>query len=262
MQDSVEEYYDKCVLMLPETYTPNGEPTRLVIACHGAGGGTTDTDSQTEHQVQYKYLIANGFAVMDVNGIPQEYCTKYGVSYINNIGSPIAVQSYVKAYQWVITNYNIARDGVMVTGGSMGGISSSNLVMSRAIPVLAHAVSCPVLDTYNHIFLHPWSGGLPKTALGVIYGLEKDGSNNYIYNEDKICGYNPIVNGMESFNSSGQRVSSVGSWDFSTHQLNGQTVIEYKSYPCPLLIWHCVNDPTVDYSVSERQITAIRNAGG
>lgn len=56
----------------------------------------------------------------------------------------------------------------------MGEISSTNLVLSGKIPVIAHSAFCPVLDTYNQIFLHPWSGGLPKIAFGKIYKLDRD----------------------------------------------------------------------------------------
>ena len=59
-------------------------------------------------------------------------------------------------------------------GASMGGISSTNLVLSGKIPVLVQTGFCPVLDTYNEIFLHPWSNGLPKTALSVGVGTVCD----------------------------------------------------------------------------------------
>jgi hypothetical protein len=66
---------------------------------------------------------------------------------------------------------------------------------------------------------------------------------------------------MESY-ANGERVTSVGTYDFTTHYLNGVAVTEYKRYPCPLKIWHCDNDPTVNIACSIRQVTAIKNAGG
>jgi hypothetical protein len=202
-----------------------------VINCHGAGGTVTTDDSQVEHQALTQYLVANGYAVMDVNGLPQEYAEKYDIDIRNNIGSPIAIRSYVKAYHYCMDNFNLKPD-VFVHGGSMGGISSTNLVLSGMIPVIAHSAYCPVLDTYNQIFLNPWSEGLPKFALGKIYGLAKDDSGNYIYDEKKISGYNPIKNKKS------------------------------LSYPVPVKFWHCIDDGTVSYSVTKQFISVIKENGG
>ena len=91
-------YEDSGFLILPDDYSQSGAPTRLVISCHGAGGTVTTDDSQVEHQTLTQYLVANGFAVMDVNGLPFEYAAENGIDIRNNIGSPIALRSYVKAY--------------------------------------------------------------------------------------------------------------------------------------------------------------------
>jgi len=98
LQDAEELYEDNGFIILPEQYSENGAPTRLVINCHGAGGTVTTDDSQVEHRVLTQYLVANGYAVMDVNGLPKAYAGKYGIDIRNNIGSPIAIRSYVKAY--------------------------------------------------------------------------------------------------------------------------------------------------------------------
>ena len=106
------------------------------------------------------------------------------------------------------------------------------LVLSGAIPVVAHSAFCPVLDTYNEIFLHPWSGGLPKEALGKIYRLERDASGEYIYDESKIAGFNPARN---------QKA---------------------KIYPVPVKFWQCVDDEAVDFGVTKSFVDAIRDNGG
>jgi pimeloyl-ACP methyl ester carboxylesterase len=261
LEDEKSLYDDYAMIMLPSTYKKVGAPVPLVIGCHGAGGDVSVQDSQTERVILYQYLVANGYAVCDCNGFPEAWCQQVGVSKLNNIGSPIAMECYIKMYQYIIQHYNVQHK-VLVCGGSMGGISSTNLVLSGAIPVVAHGINCPVLDAYNQIFLHPWSGGLPKTAMGVVYGFEKDSNNNLVYDEEKLRGFNPTTNGMESYNSAGNRVTSVGAYNFTTKQLNGETVTEYKYHPCPLKIWHCENDGTVAYACSERFVRAIRNAGG
>lgn len=226
-----ELYEDNGCLLLPDSYTEQGPPTRLVISCHGAGGTVTTDDAQVEGQVLTRYLLANGYAVTDVNGLPEEYAQKNGIDLRNNIGSPIAIRSYVKAYHDCIAHFNLKRE-VFVHGASMGGISSTNLVLSGQIPVIAHSAFCPVLDTYHEIFLHPWSNGLPKIALGKIYGLERDENGEYLYDEKRICGYNPACNARA------------------------------KHYPVPVKFWHCLDDGVVSCDVTRSFVESIRAHGG
>ena len=229
-QDFEQLYMDNGIIILPDSYSESGKATRLVINCHGAGGNVSADDSQLEHKALTHYLVANGYAVMDMNGLPYEYACKNDIDIRNNIGSPIAVRSYVKAYHYCMENFNLKRD-VFIHGGSMGGISSTNIVLSGMIPIIAHSAFCPVLDTYNQIFLKPWSGGLPKIALGKIYGLDTDESGEYIYDEKKIMGYNPAKNKKA------------------------------ENYPVPVKFWHCLDDDTVSYKVTEKFVSAIKENG-
>lgn len=230
LQDFEELYEDNGFIVFPDTYTDDGKATRLVINCHGAGGTVTTDDSQVEHQALTQYLVANGYAVMDVNGLPQKYAEENNIDIRNNIGSPIAIRSYVKAYHYCMENFNLKPD-VFVHGGSMGGISSTNLVLSGLIPVVAHSAFCPVLDTFNQIFLHPWSDGLPKIALGKIYDLDTDETGEYYYDEKKVAGYNPAKN----------RKAEI--------------------YPVPVKFWHCIDDETVSYEVTRVFVDNIKKNG-
>lgn len=228
--NSTKLYEDHGFIIFPSSYIDEGDPTRLVISCHGAGGTVSTDDSQVEHQALTQYLVANDYAVMDVCGLPFEYAKENDIDIRNNIGSPISIRCYVEAYKHCIKNFNLKPE-VFVHGASMGGISSTNLVLSELIPVIAHSAFCPVLDTYNQIFLHPWSDGLPKFALGKIYQLEKDKNGEFIYDEDKISGCNPIKN------------------------------IKSKKYPLPVKFWHCKDDRTVSCEVTEQFINSINKNG-
>lgn len=229
--DPKNVHLDHGLLMLPDTYTEDGAPTRLVINCHGAGGTVATNDSQVEHQELTKYLLANGYAVMDVNGLPESYAKENGIDLRNNVGSPIALRCYREAYDYCMERYNLYPE-VFVHGGSMGGISSTNLVLLGHIPVIAHSSLCPVLDTYNQIFLHPWSGGLPKTALGKLYGFEKDAEGEYLYDESKVGYFNPA------------------------------RCEKAVRYPVPVKFWHCRDDSTVAFSVTEEFVRRVNDHGG
>lgn len=235
--DAEEIYYDYGMIAFPGSYSEKGEATRLVISCHGAGGTVTTDDSQVEQQILTKYLLANGYAVMDVNGLPAEFALKKGIDVRNNIGSPIASQSYIKAYRYCIDNFNLKKE-IFVHGASMGGISSTNFVLSNAAPVIAQSGFCPVLDTYNQIYLHPWTNGAPKIALEKIYKLEFDKNGDSIYDESKIQGYNPM----------GRILLVEGS--------------ECLTYPVPVKFWHCEDDDIVNVESTKRFVKAIKNAGG
>ena len=239
--DSVQDgeclYEDYGFLMLPRNYDSAGAATRLIISCHGAGGTVETDDSQIEQQVLTKYLVVNGYAVMDVNGLPMKFAAEKGIDIRNNIGSPLALQSYVKAYHLVTERFNLKPE-VFVMGGSMGGISSTNLVLSGCIPVVAQAGFCPVLDAYRQIFLHPWSDGLPKTALGILYGLERDASGRLVYDESRLCGCNPMARCVPTPRG------------------------EMLAYPVPVKFWQCEDDNTVSIEPTKRFVSAIRNAGG
>ena len=143
----------------------------------------------------------------------------------------------MKAYHACIERFHLHRE-VFVHGGSMGGISSTNLVLSGCVPVIAQTGYCPVLDTWNQIFLHPWSDGLPKTALGKFYAFKKDEDGEYVYEEESLAGFNPMG-----------RCVAVG----------GR---EYLNYPVPVKFWQCEDDPTVSVETTKRFVRAVRNAGG
>ncbi len=223
-----QEYDDDGVLLLPTAYSDSGTSTRLIINCHGAGGTVTTDDSQIEEQTTTKYFLANGYAVMDVNGLPKAFADEFAIDIRNNIGSPLATESYFYAYQYCIKNYNLYKE-VFVHGGSMGGISSTNLVLEGKIPVLAQTGYCPVLDTYNEIFLHPWSNGLPKIALAKMYSFDLDENQNYIYDENKLYGFNPMKSN--------------------------------KKHPCPLFFCHSVNDPVVQSEITLAYIERAKMQG-
>lgn len=218
-------------IMLPEQYSEQGAPTRLVISCHGAGGTVETDDSQIEHQVLTQYLVANGYAVMDVGGLPISYANEQGIDIRNNIGSPIARACYIAAYQYCQAHFNLAPE-VFLHGGSMGGISSTNLVLDGSIPVIAHSAFCPVLDTYGEIFLHPWSDGAPRIALGKLYALDTDANGDYIYDEQRLMGCNPMQNPKA------------------------------LQYPVPVKFWHCEDDDTVSCEITRAFVEHIRANGG
>ena len=74
-QDGIKTYKDYGVIALPENYsTDPNKPTRLIILCQGTGertGASTNPVSADNHG--WKYFLAKGYAVMDMNGMAPEW---------------------------------------------------------------------------------------------------------------------------------------------------------------------------------------------
>lgn len=246
MTDSYDPHNDYGIIIFPKTYTDTGKKTRMIIHCHGGGGKVGADTSQLEGQPITKYLVANGYALMDVNGLPETFAAANGNLRIqDSVGSYIAMQSYHKAYDYCMENFNLEPE-VFIMGISEGGITGANLCMEGVIPIRAHAAWSPVLDTYNQIFLKPWYKRKgPAEVLSVLYGFEpnptpsSNDNTKWLYDEEKVCGYNPAKKNTVVIND-----------------------VSYKYYPVPIKIWHCMDDSTVAYDVSVNFIQSVKNAGG
>lgn len=249
-KDTEANYTDWAVLMLPTTYDPSGDPVRLVIGCHGAGGTVTGSTSQTENYDIYKYLVANGYAVMDVSGLPNDFAVLKSIDKYRAMGSPFAVQSYVKAYNYIIDNFNIATDGVMLTGGSNGGMMSNAIYSHGNIPIRAMAGMSPLVsmtDAWN-LPSGAISGGLypsyePRAGIIAIYGMTPVSTHEELLAKtieaDKVVGFDPI---------------------------NDNTVRDYSGNYCkthlvPYKIWQPVDDPIISIATARIFIQRIKNAG-
>ena len=156
---------DNGFIRLPESYSRNGIPTRLVIINHGAGGRVTDSSSENGNSSFALLLQKKGYAVLCINGVPENMRNTNYMSAEQNgaaahMGSWIFIRSALAAYNYVTTKYNIAKDGCFVIGRSMGGVSSLNLALSGVIPVKALALDAPVIDAFHDAYFSGnWSGG-------------------------------------------------------------------------------------------------------
>ena len=156
---------DNGFIRLPETYSKDGLPTRLVIVNHGAGGRVTDNSSENGNTSFVLLLQKKGYAVLCINGVPQNMRNTNYMDVSQNgaaahMGGWVYMRSALAAYKYVTEKYNIARDGCYVIGRSMGGVTSLNLAMSGVIPVKALALDAPVIDSFHDAYFSgTWSGG-------------------------------------------------------------------------------------------------------
>lgn len=133
--DEMQLLPDYGVICLPDTYTPTGNPTRLIIYCHGGNVNYSENATRFDTQdLEPEYWLAEGYAILDVEGNPFDNSNEH-------FQTPQAMDCYIAAYKWAIEHYNLKRDGVLLGGRSMGGGMTFNLLRCPySIPVIA---ACP-----------------------------------------------------------------------------------------------------------------------
>ncbi|MBQ4156067.1 MAG: hypothetical protein IJD90_04610, partial [Clostridia bacterium] len=273
-------FTETAMLGLPSDYDENSEPVRLLIDCHGYSGGSF------KFQTTYtwlQYYVHQGYAVVVIDG---------GGNSIGayNMGSPRAIDGHVAVYEYIKKNYNIKTDGVFVKGGSMGGITSLNLVCSGRVPVIAHIDECPVTDLYRQAYCDGWAASNCK-SIASYYGFSFDKYNadhgtNYTLSTfpwsnksktvsdmerelyinnfvDKVVPNNQIWKYMSCFDYE-TKTFKAGYEDFLT-ATDPDRIAELWStvtvdYPVPIAIYHGTGDAAVDYKYSKYLSEAINRS--
>lgn len=218
-------YYDQAVLKLPDTYSSSGKPVRLVYCAHGAGGGVTRDSWFLSRYAIDDTLLANGYAIFDVNGGPL----------VENMGGSRVIQSAYKAYCYIRQNYNVY-DEIFVVGLSMGGLSSMNFVNQHGNIVLAHGMFSPVLDLHEQAWENPW---YPTTRKAIAEAFNFNDRSGNTWEEENVIGWNPYL---------------INTFSNGAHT--------FKIYPVPVKIWHGDGDKAVKMEYSCNFQKYIQNAGG
>lgn len=268
---------EEAMLLLPSNYDENGEPSRLIIDCHGFTGSAAKLKST---YTWLQYYAHNGYAVLEVDGggSASGYCS---------MGNPGAVNGNVSAYEYVIANYNIKTDGVFVKGGSMGGIVSENLVCSGRIPVIGHINECPAMSLYRQVYSYGWDpSNVKRVAKFYNFSFDKynkDNGTSYTYDTfpwtnankqvsdaerelfidnfvDHVVPNCPIWKYMSCFDYE-TKTFKPGYEDFLTATDEARIAEMYNSitidYPVPLAIFHGTGDRTVPFKYSQYMYNAI-----
>ena len=250
-QDSAEYLTDYGVVCLPEKYTNTGEPTRLIIYCHGAAVNYSSSVSRFNTQdLEPEYWLSEGYAVMDIEGNPFDNTNEH--FYI-----PQAMESYIAAYKWVIEHYNIKRDGVFLSGRSMGGGMTFNLLRRECpIPVIAACPNVPcIFPTFYWNYMTAARRTFCANHLGFINQptwtsespMSEDEWNCLKENFDKLVKYSPtwgIITDLPTkdvlFDNS-MNISKNASHSDAEEQVYGKLHAQVKS---PVKLFGCLNDTT------------------
>ena len=271
---------EEAMLLLPSNYDENGEPSRLIIDCHGFTGSAEKLKTAYKH---LQYWAHNGYAILEVDGggSASGYCS---------MGNPGAVNGNVSAYEYVVSHYNIKTDGVFVKGGSMGGIVSENLVCSGRIPVIGHINECPAMSLYRQVYSYGWDpSNVKRVARFYNFSFDKyneDNGTSYTYDTfpwtnakqeisdaerelfidnfvDCVVPNCPIWKYMSCFDYE-TKTFKEGYEDFLTATDETRIAEMYNSitidYPVPLAIYHGTGDRTVPFKYSQYMYNAIEKS--
>lgn len=114
----------KCIIALPDTYTPNKKPVPLIMFCHGASGYITDTSwygNSANMLTMIRAFTNAGFAVFDVdNTMGQE-------GGFADWGCLPLMTAYIKAWDYIKKHYNV-REDLFLVSDSMGTLTSLNML--------------------------------------------------------------------------------------------------------------------------------------
>ena len=260
VQDNPVKSYDAGLLLLPESYSNEGKPTRLIIYCHGAGVNyQTSTSEFPSKDYKPEYWLSEGYAIMDMDGeCGSSYTTQHNYA-------PESIQCYIAGYKQVIRDFNICTDGVFVGGRSMGGGMSISICNTNEIPVIA---CCPVAPVLNTLWWWQYASAERRIYLANKLGFTNipetwentDENWSYLKSQfDKLVKYSPLWKCISDLPNAdtlfdGLRMSG------STHDITNEKVIaEYNVYKdlhvrlkCPVKIFHNYADPTVPWERNAR----------
>lgn len=199
---SQEENYvcTTAVVLLPDDYTMDGKPSRVIINFHGWShyvhykkwGTSTGFTNQKER------WAAAGYAVIDVNH-KDSACPSNGLTGYSGLGSRQDDECYRRAFEWVKEHYNV-EDTCFVVCGSAGGMNGINACYNWP------EVRCGVwLDAWVDVAAHAH----PNDCGRYFYGYS--GS----YDASKVGTRNPAT-----------RIINIGGVDY------------LPMPPCPIKIYH------------------------
>ena len=245
-----EERTGAGLLRLAYNYSEIGHPTKLAIFFSGSGGYNvfSDKNFQTELIPYIDYVCKCGYNVLSPFAWDN---TGGGI----NFSCPYSLANFVKAYNYVIENYNIDRSGVYIWGRSSGGSNVITFMQQSGIHVYAAALQSPQLFSLRAYGKNDIS--IREKYIRYIF----DNDPYYEYTAEyleqnfyKWASWEPQLEGLISGLSIAQKTAlamagSLGSDDFNV------------CLKAPIKIWMPADD-TVSIYVARHLFNNVLNSGG
>lgn len=251
--DYISENYgnDNCYFALPNNVKKD---TKLIIVCHG-GGQQIGTNDETTNEFISRCVIdtfrALGYATLATNGMPDAWAEEKGLADSSTpVGNWMALESIVKAYEYVMNKYSfLDSSGCYIWASSQGGMVAENAVELSNIPFKACCYEAPAISMrYVQLYLSyraPW--------IQALYGFDSVET----YDKNKCLGLDPFIRNMsEDIPVDGTTFAEIA----ITGGLDNLISKKYRKIS-PLLIQQGMIDGAVSPIITQAYIKAIQNAG-
>jgi len=265
--DPINIYEDKCVLYLPDSYTPDGDPTKVILFCkQGASEITSTSDTIVD---QCTFFLKLGYAILAVEGIPDGLCAERNIGK-RTVGNYIHAQSMTKAYEKIVELYNIDTKGCYAYGWSQGGHTLQNLLENTSLPILCAAAQSPVVS----MRYHQWDLAVTATRGGVsftkdarlsvarLFGYPEVTTNAQLlaleYDASKTNGWDPFTRNVDNPYSGFVLSGSIYTFPSGT---TVDDITMKKRLRCPYKAWIADNDTVLGSDVTKAFVKAIKNSG-
>lgn len=267
LQDQATYLEDYGMLWLPQSYNNIGEPTRLIIYCHGAGVQYTyntnpNTDTKVVKNIDPRYWLAEGYAILDIDGNPFDNTNDHNQT-------PQSQDSYLAAYKWVINAFNIKRDGVFMGGRSMGASCALNLSRRDCpIPVIASCYNVPggltlsasTTSVAKKQFVTTHCGfEVPEDYTWQIGGIQTTDRQLFIDNWDKWVMNNPTLAIITNLPDAADVMDN---YDYDLFGNFCDTNRLKASVNCPVKFFACLQDATCPPSKTSQVLYRLFQRGG
>jgi len=272
--DPIALYEDNAILYLPASYSNQGPKTKLIIYCkEGSTYMTEDHDSILTNPEATRYFLYQGYAILAADGVPDGWKEALKIGE-RAVGNYVAVQSTLRAFEYVKNNYNIDCDNVFIFGYSQGGMYAENVIDNTDLPIRAAVLLSPALSMRYHQWDAPTSQTIDGTSytkgarlnIARIFNFPEVTTNAQLlalaYDPDKVCGYDPWVRNVDNPYDGFIKGTSVGTelWGLpSGASLDSITMKKYTK--CPTKIWVAENDNVLGVDITKVFVKAIRNTG-
>lgn len=226
----------ECVLALPDSYSDDGEPTQLILACHGAGSNVSEAKLQVGGLTQVSECIDNGYAALDVTG-----SMPHGLT----MGCPEHLFALYKAYKYATKHYNLTTS-VLLAGASMGGQTALNFAAMFPLLVIAAGIFFPRLN---------------------IDGVEIDGHyciGTWDKTEKKVNGISTRDRIVDVFRFETDEWTAENTIGSNSYRLRSYVGIDGKRVvipPCPIKLWQGTADTVTDPVMAKEFIESIHRSG-
>lgn len=241
-----ERYSDLGVLMLPYGYNLNSENTDLIVYCHSGGGTVAEHSSECESMPYCKYLVTRGYAILSMAAMPAKLSRRLKIDHDRTVGSEISLECSLKGLDYVRNNYVFSGQTYLLSN-SNGGLLASNLVHFSEVEFNAQCGIAPLLSIENN-------------AWNISSGAMSGGRFSRFQNRANIIALfgMPSVSSVEELIAAKYDKAKVGELDPYHYYMN-ETDAEY---PCPYLVFSCVNDNTVLHSITSEFCEEMNRRGG